>query len=172
MGLFPKIFDKNSPLHVYGSGKYTEDIQELLSSSYFISDEDWHVDFHMILAPIRDPSDSMRVEMPTPSEMSIPKISWNAVRFVGLLHDRDFVLLSSLRQPLFHFTEIEGFNTGCCLTLGMRKYPDYFCRLLPRTMRNIQTHLLYICKPFSISIFGRDLEFQKSDMSMNISIRY
>jgi hypothetical protein len=48
MTLFPQIFDENSPLH--GSGKRREDLYELLSSSDFISDEDWHAYFHMTLA--------------------------------------------------------------------------------------------------------------------------
>jgi hypothetical protein len=44
-------------------GKHTEDVQELLFSSDFISDEDWPVDFHMTLATTRDGYHSIRVEM-------------------------------------------------------------------------------------------------------------
>jgi hypothetical protein len=45
----------------------------LLSSSYFISDEDWSVDFHMTLAATWDVYNSIRVEMQTASEMLIRK---------------------------------------------------------------------------------------------------
>jgi hypothetical protein len=51
MTLFPEIFDKESLLHGYGHGKRVEDVQELSSaSSYFISDDDWPLNFHRTLA--------------------------------------------------------------------------------------------------------------------------
>jgi hypothetical protein len=40
MTLFSKIFDEDSLLHGYESGKRTEGFEELLSSSCFISAED------------------------------------------------------------------------------------------------------------------------------------
>jgi hypothetical protein len=63
-------------------GKHTEDVQELLFSSNFISDEDWPVDFHMTLATTRDGYHSIRVEMQTTSETSILKAYWTPCTYV------------------------------------------------------------------------------------------
>jgi hypothetical protein len=75
MTFSPEIFDEDSLLHGYGygHGKPAKDLSEMLSSSYFISDEDWLVDFQMALATTQDLYDSIRVQMQTASEMSMRK---------------------------------------------------------------------------------------------------
>jgi hypothetical protein len=70
----PEIFDEDSLLDGYGKRK--KDFEELLSSRYFISDEDLAVDFDMRLVTIGDLYNRIRVEMQTASEMSIPNTDW------------------------------------------------------------------------------------------------
>jgi hypothetical protein len=41
-----------------------------------------------------------------------------------------------------------------------------------RTVSTLQIHLLYIRKPFSISIFESHVDFEQSDTSASISLRY
>jgi hypothetical protein len=50
LSAFPELFDADSLLHGYGYRKRTEDVEELFSSSDFISEEDRPADFHMTLA--------------------------------------------------------------------------------------------------------------------------
>jgi hypothetical protein len=63
----------------------------LLSSSYFISDEDLLVDFHMTLATARDSYSSIGIEMQTASEMSILDLighpeTQNLTEILGVRH--------------------------------------------------------------------------------------
>jgi hypothetical protein len=76
MTLFPEIFDEDSLLHGYGDGKHREDVSELLSSSDFVSNEDWPLDFHITLATTQDLYNSIRAEMQTASDMSARKTCW------------------------------------------------------------------------------------------------
>jgi hypothetical protein len=76
MTLFPETIDEDSLLHGNGDGKHSEEVWKLLSSSHFISDEDWPLDFHMILASTLDLYNSIRVEMQIASEMSMLKTEW------------------------------------------------------------------------------------------------
>jgi hypothetical protein len=91
MALFPEIADEASQLH--GSGKRVEDLEQLLLSSYFISYEDWPVDFHLALATTRELYASMRLEMEIASEMPTLQLIVHPVlcqEFVELAIDRRF----------------------------------------------------------------------------------
>jgi hypothetical protein len=70
-----------------------DDAQELLSSSYFISDEDGPWDFDLTLATTRDPYHSIRVEIQTVSEMCIQKTFWasciSAIPALTSAHDSE-----------------------------------------------------------------------------------
>jgi hypothetical protein len=75
MTIFSEIFDEDSLRDGYGKRR-TEDLQELLPSGYFISDEDRPADFQLRLATTRNSYNSIRVEMQIASEICILYTYW------------------------------------------------------------------------------------------------
>jgi hypothetical protein len=95
-----------------------EDVQELLSSNYFISDENWPGDFHLTLGIGRDLETSIRVEMPTASEMAMPKPYWTYCNYqprmicFGFSSGKGEILPSEHSATTIHSEKFEFRNVG------------------------------------------------------------